>query len=92
MHIKVKYFKPILRFSGMLTAMKKSVSKKEKYAESESEVKVPVRIAGVAARACLGAPSTRIAETAYNLQAKRKLDFYFGKIAIILTIMGYMLF
>ena len=32
------------RFSGILSAMKKTVSKKEKYAEAESEVKVPVRI------------------------------------------------
>merc|ERR1712117_372903 len=34
------------RFSGLLTAMKKSVNgkKSEKYAETESEVKVPVRI------------------------------------------------
>jgi hypothetical protein len=32
------------RFSGILSAMKKSVSKKEKYTETESEVKVPVRI------------------------------------------------
>ena len=38
----------MLRFSGLLTAMKKTVnsgkSKGEKYAETESEVKVPVRI------------------------------------------------
>merc|ERR1712088_783642 len=32
------------RFSGLLTAMKKTVnSKKEKYAETESEVKVPLQ-------------------------------------------------
>jgi len=31
------------RFSGILSAMKKTVSKKEKYAEAESEVKVPLQ-------------------------------------------------
>ena len=43
-----------------MTAMKKTVnSKKEKYAETESEVKVPVRIYhnGVAVTPTLGAPS-----------------------------------
>ena len=43
---KKLYIHPSRRFSGLLTAMKKSVNgkKSEKYAETESEVKVPVRI------------------------------------------------
>jgi len=45
------------RFSGLFTAMKKTVnSKKEKYAETESEVKVPVRIYPNGVADTLGGP------------------------------------